>query len=203
MSMTHYVVIGISYQQSTVAHREKLSFSPEEAERFLANVISAKDVQECALLSTCNRTEIYLVSENPSAALSHLLQSLKQSKGEAAPALFAEGYQYHNRNCVQHLFRVAAGLESQLLGETQILHQVKNAHQLAAATGASGSFCIACSIWRCRPANACATKPPSASALFPSARQPSSWCGGSCRREKVPPSFCSAPVKWLSKRRCI
>src|SRR5574341_836845 len=140
MSMTHYIVIGISYQQSTVANREKLSFSPEEAERFLANVISARVVQECALLSTCNRTEIYLVSENPSAALSHLLQSLKQSKGEAAPALFAEGYQYHNRNCVQHLFRVAAGLESQLLGETQILHQVKNAHQLAAATGASGLF---------------------------------------------------------------
>jgi glutamyl-tRNA reductase len=69
-----------------------------------------------------------------------MLQSLAQSKSEAASTLFAKGYQYHNRNCVQHLLRVAAGLESQMVGETQILHQAKNAHQLARAAGAAGLF---------------------------------------------------------------
>jgi len=140
MSMAYYTVIGTSYQQSTVAYREKVTFSREEIQRFLPAVVNIDVIQECALLSTCNRTEIYFISEDPSAALSHVFQSLAQSKGEAASTLFAEGYQYHNRNCVQHLLRVAAGLESQLLGETQILHQVKNAHHLAGATGAAGLF---------------------------------------------------------------
>lgn len=138
--MTHYAVIGTSYQQSTVAYREKLAFSPEEIQRFLPTVVSTGVMQECALLSTCNRTEIYLVSEDPGVALSHLFRSLAQAKGEAASSLFAQGYQYHNRDCVRHLLRVAAGLESQMVGETQILHQVKNAHQLAGANGAVGLF---------------------------------------------------------------
>jgi glutamyl-tRNA reductase len=140
MSMTHYTVIGTSYQQNTVAYREKVTFSSEEIQRFLPAVVKTGVIQECALLSTCNRTEIYFVSEDPSAALSYMLQSLAQSKSEAASTLFAKGYQYHNRNCVQHLLRVAAGLESQMVGETQILHQVKNAHQLARAAGAAGLF---------------------------------------------------------------
>jgi glutamyl-tRNA reductase len=140
MSMTHYTVIGTSYQQSTVAYREKLAFSSEEIQRFLPAVVSTGVIQECALLSTCNRTEIYFVSENPSAALSYLLRSLAHAKSEAASTLFAKGYQYHNRDCVRHLLRVAAGLESQMVGETQILNQVKNAHQLARAAGAAGLF---------------------------------------------------------------
>jgi glutamyl-tRNA reductase len=140
MSMTHYTVIGTSYQQSTVAYREKLAFSSEEIQRFLPAVAGAGVIQECAVLSTCNRTEIYLVTADPGVALPHLFQNLAQFKDEAAPALFAEGYQYHNRDCVRHLFRVASGLESQMVGETQILHQVKNAHQLATTTGAAGLF---------------------------------------------------------------
>ncbi len=140
MSMTHYAVIGTSYQQSTVAHRETLAFSPEEIRRFLPAVVSTGAVLECAIISTCNRTEIYLVSEEPDAALSHLFQCLAPAKGEAASSLFVRGYQYYNRDCVQHLLRVAAGLESQIVGETQILHQVKNAHQLAAEAGATGIF---------------------------------------------------------------
>jgi glutamyl-tRNA reductase len=140
MSMTHYAVIGTSYQQSTVAYREKATFSPEEIQRFLTAIIGAGVIQECVLLSTCNRTEIYLVSEDPSVALPHLFQELTQAKGEAAVSLFANGYQCHNRDCVRHLLRVAAGLESQMVGETQILHQVKNAHRLAGAAGAAGLF---------------------------------------------------------------
>ncbi|MGH7453063.1 MAG: glutamyl-tRNA reductase, partial [bacterium] len=138
--MTHYTVIGTSYQQSTVAYREKVTFSSEEIQRFLPDVIRTGVIQECALLSTCNRTEIYLVSEDPGVALSHLFQELAQAKSEAAASLFAKGYQHHNRICVRHLLRVAAGLESQLVGETQILHQVKNAHQQAGAAGATGLF---------------------------------------------------------------
>ncbi len=140
MSMTHYTVIGTSFQQNTVADREKLAFSSEEIQRFLPTGISTGMIQECALLSTCNRTEIYLVSADPSVALPHLFQQLAQAKGEAASSLFAKGYQYHNRDGVRHLLRVAAGLESQMVGETQILHQVKNAHQLAGATGTTGLF---------------------------------------------------------------
>ncbi|MDZ7343402.1 MAG: glutamyl-tRNA reductase [candidate division KSB1 bacterium] len=138
--MTHYTVIGTSYQQSTVAYREKLAFSPEEIQRFLPAIVNTGVIQECSLLSNCNRTEIYFVSEDPNPALSLMFQSLAPFKDEAASALFAEGYQYHNRDCARHLLRVAAGLESQMVGETQILHQVKNAHQLASAAGAAGRF---------------------------------------------------------------
>jgi glutamyl-tRNA reductase len=138
--MTHYIVIGISFQQSTVAFREKLAFSAEEIQHFLPTIVNTGVIQECALLSTCNRTEIYLVSEDPSAALSHLFKCLSQAKGESASLLFANGYQRHNRDCVQHLLRVASGLESQMVGEAQILSQVKAAHQLASEAGTTGQF---------------------------------------------------------------
>ncbi len=140
MSITHYVVIGTSYQQSTVAHREKVAFSLEEIQRFLPAIVSAGVVLECALLSTCNRTEIYLVTEEPDEALPHLLQCLTQAKGETASLLLINGYQHHNRECVQHLLRVAAGLESQMVGENQILSQVKAAHHLASEAGTMGLF---------------------------------------------------------------
>jgi glutamyl-tRNA reductase len=140
MNITHYVVVGISYQQSTVAYREKLTFSLEEIERLLPAIVSAGVILESVLLSTCNRTEIYLVTENPVAALSHLSVCLSRAKGEAAVLLFADGYQKQNRDCVQHLLRVAAGLESQMVGEPQILNQVKSAHQLASEAGATGLF---------------------------------------------------------------
>jgi len=140
MSMTYYAVIGTSYQQSTVVYREKLTFSPEEIQHFLPIVLSTGPILECALLSTCNRTEIYLVTEDLSAALRHFHQCMTQAKGETASLLFANGYQRHNRDCIQHLLRVASGLESQLLGEAQILNQVKIAHQLAREAGTTRLF---------------------------------------------------------------
>jgi glutamyl-tRNA reductase len=140
MNMTHYIVVGTSHQQSTVAHREQLTFSPEEIQRVLPAIVSSGVVLESVLLSTCNRTEIYLAAEDPAAALLHVAACLRQAKGEAASFLFGRGYQKQNRECVQHLLRVAAGLESQMMGEPQILNQVKAAHQLASEARATGLY---------------------------------------------------------------
>jgi glutamyl-tRNA reductase len=138
--MTHYLVVGVSHQQSTVAHREKLSFSPQAIQQVLPVIVGAGAILESVVLSTCNRTEIYLITEDPAAALSHLSFCMRQAKGEDAAFLFAHGYQKQNRECVQHLLRVAAGLESQMLGEPQILNQVKSAHQIASEVGATGLY---------------------------------------------------------------
>ena len=137
-STTHLLLFGTSYRLGTVAEREGLHFSPEDQAIFLNRLLEASAIGEAALLSTCNRTECYLVTDDPEAAVTHLQDVLRtMGRAESMTALFS-GFHHRDEEAARHLFRVAAGLESQLLGENQILAQVKAAYETACTGGGVG-----------------------------------------------------------------
>ncbi len=127
------LVIGTSHQVETVEQRECLRFNLEEQARFVANLMTDPAIDEACLLSTCNRTECYIVTQEPEAARRQLGKIVREHRGAPAEHALFIGYQYENIEAIRHLFRVTAGLESQLLGENQILAQVKDAYELASA----------------------------------------------------------------------
>jgi glutamyl-tRNA reductase len=124
----HITLVGINHTTAPVAVRERFTFSPEELAVALPRFGGA-----AILLSTCNRTEVYLASHHPIAAGSviALLRELKD-----APDVPDEVF-YHlaEQDAVRHLFRVAAGVESMVLGEAEILGQVRGAFSAATAAG--------------------------------------------------------------------
>jgi glutamyl-tRNA reductase len=127
----HLLLFGTSHQLGTVAQREGLHFSPEAQAIFLDHLLAAPAISEAAMLSTCNRTECYLVSTQPEAALAHLQRTLREMDRAESINAILRGFRLRDEDGARHLFRVAAGLESRLLGENQILAQVKEAYEIA------------------------------------------------------------------------
>lgn len=124
-------VSGINYKTASIDVREKLNFSADGQKAALSALRALPLVEECVLLSTCNRTEVYIYSESPDfsvTAVENLLCSLKGISHYDAMKYF---YTYQGTQAVRHLFRVASGLDSMVLGEDQILGQVKACHLLA------------------------------------------------------------------------
>jgi glutamyl-tRNA reductase len=117
------IVAGVSHATAPIEVREKLAFRPQEALRELERLREAKIIREGVVLSTCNRTEIYGVEEGDDA-LPHIAVALTQRLGDDASAFM---YVRRDKNAAVHLFGVAAGLESMILGEAQIQGQVKEA----------------------------------------------------------------------------
>ncbi|KAF1686419.1 glutamyl-tRNA reductase [Pseudoxanthomonas broegbernensis] len=124
-------LLGLNHQTAPVDLRERVAFAGDALARALASLQGLPDVAEAALLSTCNRTEIYAVAENGDA--------LAQWLDAHAPGLDGYLYRHHDADAVRHLFRVATGLDSMVLGEPQILGQVKDAWALARQHGALGN----------------------------------------------------------------
>jgi len=129
------VVCGINHQTAPVALREKLAFAPESVPILLASLLEKTQVEEATILSTCNRTEIYCVNAQPKEIVDWLQSQQKVSAQELERSI----YIYQDAEVVRHLLRVTTGLDSMVLGETQIASQVKKAFSLAEATGAIGS----------------------------------------------------------------
>ena len=124
-------VLGINHQTAPVDLRERVAFDAGNLPAALASLRALSEVSEAALLSTCNRTELYAIARN-SESLTHWLAT--QAEG-----LDAYLYRYSDADAVRHLFRVATGLDSMVLGEPQILGQVKDAWVTARENGAMGS----------------------------------------------------------------
>lgn len=133
-------VISISYKTAPLAVREALALSEQEAQMLLGQLKEYMGVQEALILSTCNRTEIYYVSEqDQSPDLIKLLGILKgQEEMMSYQGLFKVIQCPHQ--ALQHLFYVAMGLESQVVGDMQISNQVKNAYQWSADMQMAGPF---------------------------------------------------------------
>ncbi len=131
--MAELTVIGTSHHTAPLAVREALALGPDQVSRLLAEVHAERAYQEALLLSTCNRTEFYFVGPSRSAdPAADLLARIARVKGTAAPpADPATLYRHTDTAAVRHLFRVAASLDSQLVGESEILGQVKRAYRLA------------------------------------------------------------------------
>jgi glutamyl-tRNA reductase len=132
----HLILVGTSYQRSPVELRELLAYEPELRRASLERLRSADS--EAAILSTCNRTEVYLAASDPEEAEGHIYAELgalsRLTQSELAPAL----YTLTDQAAALHLFRVAAGLDSMVPGEAQILGQVREAYGATRAAQAAG-----------------------------------------------------------------
>ncbi|RFF44950.1 glutamyl-tRNA reductase [Xanthomonas campestris] len=124
-------VLGLNHQTAPVDLRERAAFAGDALPRALDSLRTLPQVREAALLSTCNRTELYAMADDP--------QTLVAWLDMHAPGLSGYLYQHRDAEAVRHLFRVATGLDSMVLGEPQILGQVKDAWAVARAHGALGS----------------------------------------------------------------
>lgn len=126
------IVLGASHETAPAEIRDEVQMSPEEVEQFCARMRTEKEqILELSVLSTCNRTEIYSLVRDPDAADPLLRKAVEELKG--VPHLSNGRYTYllDGREMVRHLFRVASGIESLMVGEPQILGQVRDAYKMA------------------------------------------------------------------------
>lgn len=131
-----FLALGINHKTASLDLREKVAFTPETLEADLRAALAEAGVSEIAILSTCNRTEFYgQLSADSSAAL---LGWLVRHRHLALDDISRSIYQYEDEEAVRHMIRVAAGLDSMVLGEPQILGQMKTAYSQAAAAGTMG-----------------------------------------------------------------
>jgi glutamyl-tRNA reductase len=133
-----FSVIGLSYRTTPFEVRERLVFSKSELGPALEALRGLEGIEECLLLSTCNRTEVYLVTEGepPVSAVLGMLGG----HGGVPPATLEPATYVHREQAVQHLFRVAAGLDSMIVGEAEILGQIRRAFETARETRVTGPF---------------------------------------------------------------
>jgi glutamyl-tRNA reductase len=129
----YLTVLGINHRTAPVEIRGQVSFPPEQLERALGELCAIEGVHEAAILSTCNRTELYCAREDESTEL--LRDWLCHYHRLETSSLQPHLYSYSQEEAVRHLLRVAAGLDSLILGEPQILGQMKSSYQQALAVG--------------------------------------------------------------------
>ena len=124
------VVVGLSHKTAPVEVREKLSIPEPQLENAIADLVSYPHIAEAAILSTCNRLEIYIVTPETEQGLREVTQFLCEHSNLPLHSLRQHLFMLLHSDAVMHLMRVAAGLDSLVLGEGQILAQVKNTHNL-------------------------------------------------------------------------
>lgn len=130
------VAVGINHKTAPVAVREKISFNQDKISVALKEMLSAVQCREVAILSTCNRTELYLVQEGDvSLTQERLVKWLESYHNVPASTILPSIYWHHDQHAVNHMMRVACGLDSLVLGEPQILGQMKQAYSQAKAAG--------------------------------------------------------------------
>ncbi len=128
------VCFGLSHHTAPVDLRERFAIAESEAAALATRLKAAPGVGEAVIISTCNRVEFYLAAEEQAAALAAVEQLLSTRTASTDREHF---FQHHTAQSVRHLFRVASGLDSMVLGETEILGQVKKAYAAAQAAGAT------------------------------------------------------------------
>ncbi len=130
------LVVGLNHRTSPVELRERLAFTPQEAQEAYERFLDYHLVREVMVLSTCNRVEIYSWANQ--GGEEHILTTLEELKGVKREELQPVTYIYRGREAVKHVFRVASSLDSMVLGEPQIVGQVKDAFEAALASDATG-----------------------------------------------------------------
>ncbi|MBF0183816.1 MAG: glutamyl-tRNA reductase [Magnetococcales bacterium] len=131
------IVVGLNHKTTPVALRERLAFANEEYPAALSNLLQQEGMQEGLLLSTCNRVEIYAVCGDPDSGVATVSQWLAQSRSVDTDTLLPHLYHHIGNDAVQHGMRVAASLDSLVVGEAQILGQMKQAYREAVAIGSA------------------------------------------------------------------
>ena len=134
----HIVIIGLSHKTAPVEIREKLAFAPTAMERPLRQMLELSTITEGLIISTCNRVELCAVTKEPEAAIAELRRFLAEYH-EVSPEEINENlFDYQGEEAIRHLFRVSSSLDSMVLGEPQILGQIKTAYGYAAEFKTAG-----------------------------------------------------------------
>ena len=139
--MNQIVSVGTSHHVAPIEFREKLAFSEEQLIEFLQRLRESDQVQEAVILSTCNRVEVYALAhsvQNADAAAKMLVECLARYHQIDVDSLKKWCYLHRNLETIQHLFRVTSSLDSMVVGESQILGQVKTAYDLSRSAGGVG-----------------------------------------------------------------
>src|SRR5699024_9479236 len=136
----HIIKVGMSYHEAPIDIREKVTFTPETARKAMGALIGQATISENVIFSTCNRTEIYAVVLDVEVGTRKIIQFLEEwfhvTRGTDM-SYFASA---SDENAVEHLFRLTSGLESMVIGETQILGQVRSAFANAQAAKTTGKI---------------------------------------------------------------
>lgn len=134
----HLLALGLNHNTAPIEVRERAAFSSDLIQQALTELTETVGASEATILSTCNRTEIYCRQEQDNRG--EILAWLSGYSGLEPSILKEIVYQFPNEEAVKHAFRVASGLDSMVLGEPQILGQMKDAFQTAARVGATGKI---------------------------------------------------------------
>jgi glutamyl-tRNA reductase len=132
--------IGISHKTAPVEVRERLALPDARAADFVRDLRGAADVHEAVAISTCNRTELYLVVGDAVEAEGRVLSMLSSQAGIRPTELAPLIYSHRNCDAARHLYRVTAGLESMVVGEAEVQGQIKRAYEAALARDSVGPF---------------------------------------------------------------
>ena len=133
------LVLGLNYKTAPVEIREKFTFSDEGTERALYLLSQTKSIAECVIIGTCNRTEVYVVCDQANVGRDYTLRFLAEWFGVRKESFREHLYIKENEQAIDHLLRVATGLDSMVVGETQILGQVRDAFLLAQRLATTGT----------------------------------------------------------------
>jgi glutamyl-tRNA reductase len=136
--MSGLLTLGVSHRTAPLALRERLALTEGRAAGVLNGLVSEETISEAAALSTCNRTELYLVGTDTVEAETGALGVLSREAGIRPTELLGPLYSLRGAEAAKHLYRVTAGLDSMILGEAEIQGQVKRAYELALVEGATG-----------------------------------------------------------------
>ncbi len=136
--MSELLVLGVSHKTAPLELRERLAITEGRAVGILGDLTATEEVREAAAISTCNRTELYLVVADSVEAESVALSTLSRQADIRPTELIGHLYSLRGPEATEHLFRVTSGLDSMIVGEAEIQGQVKRAYELALVENATG-----------------------------------------------------------------
>lgn len=136
--MSELLAIGVSHKTAPVEVRERVALPDARGAEFVRDLRGTGEVHEAVTISTCNRTELYLVVGDPVEAESRALAMLASQAGIRPTELAASIYSLRNCDAARHLYRVTAGLDSMVVGEAEVQGQVKRAYEAAIAGESTG-----------------------------------------------------------------
>jgi glutamyl-tRNA reductase len=134
----HLLLLGVSHKTAPVDVRERLDFSSRDLGAAVEALATRPSAAESVVLSTCNRSEVYVACQNPAQARDEIIQFLSQYHSLSADSFSPHLFALDDDAAARHLFRVAAGLDSLVVGEPQILGQVKDAFETASGRRCTG-----------------------------------------------------------------
>ncbi|MEA2291735.1 MAG: glutamyl-tRNA reductase [Solirubrobacteraceae bacterium] len=136
--MSELLALGASHKTAPLALRERIALTETAAGALVAELVATPAIQEAVAVSTCNRTELYLVVQDPVEGETEVLSTLSRRAGIRPTELLDSIYSLRNCDAARHLYRVAGGLESMVIGESEVQGQLKRAYEQALAARTTG-----------------------------------------------------------------